>query len=201
MLLPLAILGVYFIVFSASATFKLKQLANTSPNESSKMMLRSSEVSLFLSAGIVVICGIAIFIAGYVIQQDTVEHLHASLRPHDPLSRNREHTTVDDPFDWSRLAHAQLVKTHDDMCDALIILHELHMSHSAAHRLLLFPRIWVQERSAADPIDEDLDRTIQWLKKASKLYRTILVPIGPLIEGNNGRFYIPRILNITNSNR
>jgi hypothetical protein len=150
------------------------------------MLLRSSEVSLILSCGIVIACGIAIFLAGYALQQNTVQQLHASLRPRNPLSKDHEHLGADDPFDWSRLAQAQVVKSHEDMCDALIILHELHMSHSAAHRLLLFPRIWVQERSAADPIDENLDRTIQWLKKASKLYGTMLVPIGPLIEGNNG---------------
>jgi hypothetical protein len=150
------------------------------------MLLRSSEVSLILSCGIVIACGIGIFLAGYALQQNTVQQLHASLRPHDPLSR--EHLGANDPFDWSRLAHAQVVKSHEDVCDALIILHELHMSHSAAHRLLLFPRTWVRERSVADPIDEDLDRTIQWLKKASKLYRTILVPIGPLIEGNDGTY-------------
>jgi hypothetical protein len=173
-----------------------------------KPLLTSSQVSIVLSSTIVLICAIGVFLAGYALQQHTVNNLHASLRPHNPVSRHasaklgdgsglsglqkpldilsQSFLKKDSPFDWSRLAYAQVVKSHEDICDALIALHELYRSRSAAPKLLLFPRTWIREQSAADPIDEILEGSVRLLRKASRLYRAILVPIGPLVEGNDG---------------
>jgi hypothetical protein len=170
-------------------------------------------VSIALSSTVVIICAFALFLAGYVVQQHTVENLHAALRPHNPISRIRDaqadnaseqsglqkpldllkskfHLKKDSAFDWSRLAYAQVVKSHEDICDALIILHELYRSRSAAPKLLLFPRTWIREQSGSEPIDEELESSVRLLRKASRLYRAILVPIGPLVEGSNGEFVV-----------
>lgn len=171
------------------------------------MLLTSAHVSLILSSVVVVICAIGIFLAGLVVQNHTVENLHAALRPHNPISRSQArhehsnaklqgsfdsltsglHLSKETAFDWSRLAQAQFVKNHDEVCDAVIVLHELYRSRSAAPKLLIFPRTWIREQGGADPIDEELERTVTLLRKASRLYRAILVPIGPLIEGSNGK--------------
>jgi hypothetical protein len=174
------------------------------------MLLTSSQVSIALSSTVVVVCAIAVFLAGYVLQQHAVENLHATLRPHNPISRARDaqagnsqglsglqkpldllktqlYLKKDNAFDWSRLAHAQVVKSHEDICDALIILHELYRSRSAAPKLLLFPRIWIREQSGSEPIDEQLESSVRLLRKASRLYRAILVPIGPLVDGSDGK--------------
>jgi hypothetical protein len=173
-----------------------------------KPLLTSSQVSIILSSTILLVCAIGIFLAGYALQQHTVNNLHASLRPHNPVSRHanaklgdassisglqkpldilsKSFLKNDSPFDWSRLAYAQVVKSHEDICDALIVLHELYRSQSAAPKLLLFPRAWIREQNGADPIDETLEGSVRLLKKASKLYRAILVPIGPLVEGSDG---------------
>jgi hypothetical protein len=173
------------------------------------MLLTSSHVSIILSSTIVIICAIAIFIGGYALQEHTVQNLHAALRPHNPISNRHKaqsdssaglstglnllkthlYLSRDNAFDWSRLAYAQVVKSHEDVCDALIILHELYRSRSAAPKLLLFPRTWIREQSGAEPIDEVLERTVRMLRKASRLYRAILVPIAPLVEGSDGMWH------------
>src|ERR1700753_4273213 len=98
------------------------------------MLLTSSQVSIALSSTVVIICAFAIFLAGYVVQQHSVENLHAALRPHNPIARVRDiqfgdslgqsslqkpldllkaklYLKKDSAFDWSRLAHAQVVKS------------------------------------------------------------------------------------------
>src|ERR1700753_1747504 len=98
------------------------------------MLLTSSQVSIALSSTVVIICAFAVFLAGYVVQQHTVENLHAALRPHNPISRIRDaqadnaseqsglqkpldllkskfYLKKDSAFDWSRLAYAQVVKS------------------------------------------------------------------------------------------
>ncbi|KAI5925821.1 hypothetical protein F4810DRAFT_708333 [Camillea tinctor] len=45
------------------------------------MLLTSSQVSVLLSSGIIVFCGFALFISGYVIQQRTLRDLREAIRP------------------------------------------------------------------------------------------------------------------------
>ncbi|CAK7266915.1 hypothetical protein SEPCBS119000_002279 [Sporothrix epigloea] len=48
------------------------------------MLLTSSQVSVAVSAGVVVLCTFALFISGYVIQQRTVRQLRESIRMPKP---------------------------------------------------------------------------------------------------------------------
>ncbi|KAI1803727.1 hypothetical protein F4811DRAFT_523331 [Daldinia bambusicola] len=45
------------------------------------MLLTSSQVSVVLSSGIVVLCTAALFLSGYVIQQRTLRDLRAAIKP------------------------------------------------------------------------------------------------------------------------
>ncbi|KAI0379067.1 hypothetical protein F5Y04DRAFT_260314 [Hypomontagnella monticulosa] len=46
------------------------------------MLLTSSQVSVIVTSGIVVLCTAALFLSGYAIQQRTVRDLRAAIRPH-----------------------------------------------------------------------------------------------------------------------
>jgi hypothetical protein len=179
-----------------------------------KPLLTSSQVSVLISTIVIGFCTFALFFAGYALQQQTLQNLHKTLRPSSPLPRHLQEELLsnngqykfpgvskltgslhkitqrilfeetESQFDWSRFAQAQLVRNHDNVCDALITFHELHMQKSSAPKLLLFPRTWLDATEG----DEAAQLSLRLIRKASRLYRAILVPIGPLKKGANGRF-------------
>lgn len=181
-----------------------------------KLLLSSSQVSIVLSSSIIVLFTFLLFLAGYILQQQSVERLHATLRPQQPsprhgaavpsvaktnpksrlsrpLGRLREqiHWTEPSKFNWSKYAHAQIAREPEELCHALIILHELNRLQSPAPRLLMFPRNWVDYHDdALKETDPAMDRAIQLLKKASRRYRAILVPIDPMEQGANGSYCV-----------
>lgn len=87
-------------------------------------------------------------------------------------------TTVD----WNRLAHVQLARTHRDMCNAIMVLAELHRLKSPARRILLFPQEWAMEKKAqkGDASDPFLDISRRLMKAAARRYGVELRPISPL---------------------
>ena len=90
---------------------------------------------------------------------------------------------------WSRLAHIQLVKTHHDMCNAIMVLAELHRLRSPARRILLFPQAWAMEKKAqkGDTSDPDLAISRRLMKVAARRFGTELRPIDPVIRaGSDG---------------
>ena len=91
---------------------------------------------------------------------------------------------ADKPFDWSKLAFAQLVRDHSEICNALIIFSDLHRLKSAAPRLLLFPQHWIEDHDGDSP-NPFLETSKRLLKKASRRYRVTLVPIQPDVEGKS----------------
>jgi hypothetical protein len=87
---------------------------------------------------------------------------------------------------WNRLAHVQLVKTHHDMCNAIMVLAELHRLRSPARRILLFPQAWAMEKKAqrGDTSDPFLDISRRLMKAAARRYGVELRPISPLHKGD-----------------
>ncbi|KAF2674425.1 hypothetical protein BT63DRAFT_435535 [Microthyrium microscopicum] len=179
-----------------------------------KLLLTSSQVSIAISSFIIVSFTFLLFLAGYILQQQSLEQLHATLRPQQPsprhnsnpvptieytnsrsrlsrpLGRLQEQIHWHEPkaFDWSKLAHAQLATGPEQLCHALILFHELHRLRSPAPKLLLFPKSWVEERESGQEVPErngDLDISLRMLKKASRQYGTILVPVSPVEKGAN----------------
>jgi hypothetical protein len=74
------------------------------------------------------------------------------------------------------------------------MLHELNRLQSAAPRLLMFPRNWVAYYDdMLEETDPEMERAIQMLKKASRRYRAILVPIDPIEKGANGEIFLHRL--------
>lgn len=164
---------------------------------------------------IVIIFTFLLFLSGYVVQQRTVKSLHTALRPHSPSPRHKpvsdtahlnpttrftrppgklrdreklqaDLTAQDEFFDWSKLAYAQLVRDHSEVCNALILFAELHRLRSPAPRLLLFPKDWVRDNDG-EVLNPYLETSRRLLRKASRRYRVVLVPVEPTMEGKDGK--------------
>jgi hypothetical protein len=88
-------------------------------------------------------------------------------------------------LDWSRLGYVQLVKAHNELCSAVMLLADVHRLRSPAKRLLVFPRAWLK-RSEEDGYDPEMATTRRLLRTAARRYGVSLVPIEPIIEGANG---------------
>ena len=95
-------------------------------------------------------------------------------------------TTVD----WNRLGHVQIVRTHHDMCNAIMVLAELHRLKSPARRVLLFPQAWAAEKlkkaGKGEISDPTLDISRRLMKAAARRYGVELRPITPLLSTEGG---------------
>lgn len=156
----------------------------------------------------------ALFFAGYILQQQTVHSLQDAIRPRLPspnanviqasqqrleqASRGSEnvlsvkdgsaqatiakkHDLVD--VKWDRLAYLRIVKSHKELCSAVMVFADLARSKSPAQRVLLFPQHWALENSATETSAEEdpqLYTTRRLLKKAARRYRAVLVPMGTM---------------------
>lgn len=89
-------------------------------------------------------------------------------------------------INWRRLAHVQLVSDHHDVCNAIMLLAELHINKSPARRVLLFPKTWAEEKKAETDADPYLASTRRLLKLAAKRYHVELHPIEPVNSKGDG---------------
>lgn len=161
----------------------------------------------------------ALFLAGYVLQQQTLHSLQEVIKPRLPsphttaaqspqqivdqrtkASRNpfsvHDASSADAPMlstrhtflvdvDWKRLAYLQVVKSHAELCTAVMMFAELVRARSPAQRLLIFPRHWALDKSNGEQgsnTEEDLRlyTTRRLLKKAARRYMVVLVPFGTI---------------------
>lgn len=88
---------------------------------------------------------------------------------------------------WKRLAHAQLVKTHHEVCSAIMLFAELAAAKSPARRVLLFPQRWAVDSASGDTGDPWLETSIRLMRLAARRYTVELRPITPLVEAAEGR--------------
>lgn len=92
-------------------------------------------------------------------------------------------------IDWTRLAHIQLVTSHHEVCNAIMILADLQKMRSPARRVLLFPQSWAEEKQAAkgEPSDPYLDSTRRLMRMAARRYHIELRPIQPTFSAEESR--------------
>ncbi|KAL1301462.1 hypothetical protein AAFC00_005712 [Neodothiora populina] len=198
-----------------------------------KLLLTSGQVSVLLSSTIVCTFTLLLFLAGYVLQQQTLHALQATLRPRNPtdprsnsvldnspqvplsdtlqssskfggslnspgraayqahVSSHHKPTDahVETAPDWTRLAHVQLVKTHESVCNSIMLFSALHRQRSPARRILLFPATWATDLNpvAGGSYDPFILSTRRLLKLAARRYRVELRPISPLLEDEISR--------------
>jgi hypothetical protein len=104
---------------------------------------------------------------------------HSPSDSHDVLYNRQKHAKKS--VDWNKLAYAQLVKSHGEVCGAVMLFAELARQRSPARRTLLFPRTWTVDKT--EERDPDLARTRRLLRTAARRYGVDLRPIGVAKEG------------------
>lgn len=92
---------------------------------------------------------------------------------------------VEATVDWKRLAHVQLVSSHHDMCNAIMVFGELNRLKSPARRVLMFPAAWALEKQKTDKgdiSDPYLDSSRRLMRLAARRYAVELRPMNPIAK-------------------
>ncbi|KAJ5223628.1 hypothetical protein N7468_008170 [Penicillium chermesinum] len=169
------------------------------------VLLNSSTVSTFLSMGVVCICTLMLFFAGYVLQQQSVKNIQHALRPpqahpagQGSTFQSSEHQRVlselnsrlaadlDQPRVEQRslagskgnYAYLQLLSRPDpsDICSAVLFFKTLAKNESAIEdRLFMYPQEW--DRMSSKQLGEDASTAMAILRAASIKYGIWLLPI------------------------
>lgn len=168
-----------------------------------RLLLSSSQVSVILSAGIIFLFTLALFLSGYVLQQRYVHNLQAVIKPRlpkplAPLTPIEPPTLdakwarpigsrpeVDETYaqyiagqtmDWSRLGYVQVARDHVELCSALMLLSDLHKMRSPAQRILMFPQSWLAD---SEDTNKDPQTLTTWrlLRTAARRYGVTLIPL------------------------
>ncbi|KAF1942801.1 hypothetical protein EJ02DRAFT_374822 [Clathrospora elynae] len=174
-----------------------------------RLLLTSSQVSVVLSAAIIFLFTLALFLSGYVLQQRYVHTLQAAIKPRlpKPLPPPRAippptldakwarpmggRPEIDETYaqyiagqtmDWSRLGYVQVVREHVELCSAVMLLSDLHRMKSPAKRILMFPRLWLAT-SEDDTYGPEMSTTRRLLRTAARRYGVTLMPMEPIVEG------------------
>ncbi|KAJ4986692.1 glucose N-acetyltransferase [Stagonosporopsis vannaccii] len=177
-----------------------------------RLLLTSGQVSVLLSAIIVFAFTFALFLSGYVLQQRYVHNLQAAIKPRIPkplpAAKPIEPPTLDEKWarpgvgranaedamaqymggqelDWSRLGYVQVVREHVELCSAVMLLSDLHRMKSPARRVLMFPKLWLQEADA-EGYSAEMATTRRLLGTAARRYGVTLIPMEPIVEGADG---------------
>ena len=85
-------------------------------------------------------------------------------------------------LDWSRLGYVQVVRQHVELCSAVMLLSDLHRMKSPARRVLLFPKIWLQEADG-EGHSAEMSTTRRLLGTAARRYGVTLMPMEPIMDG------------------
>ena len=159
-----------------------------------------------------------LFFSGYVLQQRTVAQLQTIIKPRVPIPAPQEVAVSFDPrakaaravgseldapsisyqtvaqpeIRWDRLAYVQLIKSHVEVCSAIMLLAELHKQKSPAHRVLMFPKAWAVSmesgRKSGEVRDPYMDMSRRLLRIAARRYGVLLVPTEPIAKNVDGRW-------------
>ncbi|KAH7355486.1 hypothetical protein BKA66DRAFT_274708 [Pyrenochaeta sp. MPI-SDFR-AT-0127] len=174
-----------------------------------RLLLTSSQVSVILSAAIVFLFTLALFLSGYVLQQRYVHNLQLAIKPRLPkplpppqpiapptldvkwarpvgsrpeVDETYEQYIAGQTMDWSRLGYVQVVREHVELCSAVMLLSDLHRMKSPAKRILMFPRMWLVP-SEDDTYGPEMSTTRRLLRTAARRYGVTLMPMEPIVEG------------------
>jgi len=156
-----------------------------------------------ISSSIVLIFTLILFLSGYVLQQKTVHSLQAAIKPRLPKplpvpkpiaapslnvkwarpvggragsDAEFQEYINQQTIDWSKLGYVQVVKEHVELCSAMMVFADLHRLKSPAKRILLFPRIWLQDKEG-ELADPSLGTSRRLLRAAARRYGVVLMPV------------------------
>ncbi|KAJ5562898.1 hypothetical protein N7461_001659 [Penicillium sp. DV-2018c] len=163
------------------------------------VLLTSSTVSTILSMGVICIFSAALFISGYVLQQQSVKNIQHALRPQDkpgpaflkPVKRG--HSDADfaaaaedetrigtEPHYGSigNYAYLQMLSEPDpsDICSVILFFKKLSENTTAIQdRLFMYPEQW--DRMSAEQLGTSATKALSILRAASFKYNIWLLPI------------------------
>lgn len=86
---------------------------------------------------------------------------------------------------WRKLAHVQLVRSHHDVCNSIMVFGELFRLKSPARKVLLFPKAWADDTQAAGKgatSDPFMDSSRRLMRMAARRYGVELRPVDPVSE-------------------
>jgi hypothetical protein len=98
-----------------------------------------------------------------------------------------EQLIAGETLDWSRLGYVQVVKEFSELCSAVMLLADLQMLRSPAKRILMFPRVWLKERSDEQEYDPHISTTMRLLRTAARRYGVTLIPMETIVDGADGK--------------
>ncbi|KAF1808528.1 hypothetical protein P152DRAFT_462391 [Eremomyces bilateralis CBS 781.70] len=90
-------------------------------------------------------------------------------------------------IDWKRRAHVQLVRSHEEVCGAVMVFADLYRLRSQGSRALVFPAAWATAWGDewGYETNPEAERTRRLLKKAARRYKVHLVPMKAIEEGGD----------------
>ncbi|KAL8836056.1 MAG: hypothetical protein Q9170_003069 [Blastenia crenularia] len=175
-----------------------------------------------ISSTIVFIFTSLLFLSGYVLQQQTVRSLQATIKPQpiappppSPVLAKHFGTPPGHSFfdkylatnrpkgGWAKVAYVQLVREHLHVCNALLLFAALEEQESMGQRVILYPKEWDQQVSGQKTIDPQVETSKRLLREAAKRYRVMLQPVDSMIKIGSGGSIFPLagLLSLTAYNR
>lgn len=88
-------------------------------------------------------------------------------------------------LDWSRLGYVQMVKEHVELCNAVMLLSDLHEMRSPARKIIMFPRVWLRSMDDEE-YDPQMSTTRRLLRTAVRRYGVTLAPMETIVDGADG---------------
>ncbi|KAI9804473.1 MAG: hypothetical protein M1825_001372 [Sarcosagium campestre] len=167
------------------------------------MLLTSGQISMTISSFIVFFFTSALFLSGYVLQQQTVRNIQTVLAPMKAAQARSSHVhaavpgkaktttakvaesrrkkkssqsrppATQKPAAWNGVAYAQVVSRPEDVCNAVMLFSELHRMSNKAARVLLYPVGWNSDTTMLDQVSSLLDL-------AADNYNVVLKAVEPI---------------------
>ncbi|KAJ5745329.1 hypothetical protein N7520_010511 [Penicillium odoratum] len=166
------------------------------------VLLTSSTVSAIVSFGVICIFSLMLFLAGYVVQQQSVKNIQHALRPPVPHGRGstfqspaqkRGLSDLDlgagdpRPSSGGNYAYLQLLASPDpsDICSSILFFKQLALNGSAIQdRLFMYPEEW--DRMSAKELGKPAMTALSFLRDASRKYGIWLLPIDMTAASSKG---------------
>ncbi|KAI4116089.1 MAG: hypothetical protein LQ338_007765 [Usnochroma carphineum] len=174
------------------------------------MLLTSGQISMAISSSVVFIFTSLLFLSGYVLQQQTVRSLQATIKPQpvappppSPVLAKHFGTPPGHSFydkylarnrpkgGWAKVAYVQLLRDHLHVCNALMLFAMLEEQESMAQRVIMYPKEWDKRVEGQRALDPQVETSKRLLREAAKRYKVMLQPVEPILKVGDGESVFP----------
>lgn len=88
---------------------------------------------------------------------------------------------------WAKVGYVQVVRSHVEVCNAVMLFAVLEQQESMAQRMIFYPKVWNEQRSAQEHPDRRLETSMRLLRTAASRYKVMLQPIAPAVGAEEGK--------------